>query len=185
MLNLPLDAQQLWQYSIRVYAQEPVKNTCLNLQDEFGANVNIILLCMLLDNAQILLSVDDLGVLQKAISAADNKLKRMRDERKAIKRSSTAAIEDIQTQYQLALNDELEMEREQQRTLVTVFNALESKKSFKELQAKSIATAKTSPMSLENYLCLVQQTAYGRTEQDPCALLSTLQGACSTLKEYV
>src|SRR3974377_9828 len=38
-------SQSLWNFSLAVYANKAVQDECLALQDEFGLDVNLILLC--------------------------------------------------------------------------------------------------------------------------------------------
>jgi uncharacterized protein (TIGR02444 family) len=35
-----------WQYSLAIYAQPDVADACINLQDEFGLDVNLVLACL-------------------------------------------------------------------------------------------------------------------------------------------
>lgn len=44
-----------WQFSLKTYSHEQVKNHCLKLQQDFDFNVNLLLFCCWLADAQILL----------------------------------------------------------------------------------------------------------------------------------
>jgi uncharacterized protein (TIGR02444 family) len=41
---LPLDADELWNFSLRFYSNDVVSASCLALQDDCGADVNVLLL---------------------------------------------------------------------------------------------------------------------------------------------
>lgn len=47
-----------WQFSLKTYSHEPVKNHCLKLQQEFDFNVNLLLFCCWLANQNIELARD-------------------------------------------------------------------------------------------------------------------------------
>lgn len=43
---MPIEPQNLWNFSLDLYDREGVASACLNLQDEFGFDVNLILFCL-------------------------------------------------------------------------------------------------------------------------------------------
>lgn len=58
-----------WQFSLKTYSHEQVKNHCLSLQQEFDFNVNLLLFCCWLADAQILLERQQ---FTQAISSAQH-----------------------------------------------------------------------------------------------------------------
>jgi uncharacterized protein (TIGR02444 family) len=51
-MKLP-DAEQLWQFSEQHYTRPGVAQACLQLQDEHGANVNLLLLLLMLEEREL------------------------------------------------------------------------------------------------------------------------------------
>ena len=41
-------SQPFWNFSIAIYSASAVQDECLNLQDQFGLDVNLVLLCAFL-----------------------------------------------------------------------------------------------------------------------------------------
>ena len=60
-----------WQYSLKVYAQPGVADTCLQLQDQYGCNVNLLLLAAWAASQGFQLSPSDFVELQERISELD------------------------------------------------------------------------------------------------------------------
>jgi len=69
----PLD-NPFWQYSLSVYAQPEVARLCLQLQDTWGLNVNLLLLCGWAANQGVRLSSQDFQQLKGAIAPLNQDL---------------------------------------------------------------------------------------------------------------
>lgn len=63
--SLP-DSQQLWQWSLVLYPA--IKTIALDWQDQFGVNVNLLLLLLYLQRQQRCLSTSDIQQLQAALA---------------------------------------------------------------------------------------------------------------------
>lgn len=112
-----LQAEQFWHYSLRVYEQGGVKQHCLSLQNEFGLNVNMLLLCGFLTQHKIFVSAGILQALSQHIETIDQELKELRSNRIA----SKSLEQDL---YRNLLKQELILEKSQQATLISVLNSL-------------------------------------------------------------
>jgi uncharacterized protein (TIGR02444 family) len=111
-----------WTFSLAVYGANGVQDECLDLQDCFGLDVNLVLLCAFLGAAHgVALSADDIAAVRreadawhedivKPLRAARRKLKTV-----ALKNVDTAqAAAQLRTQVKAA---ELESERIEQMLL--------------------------------------------------------------------
>lgn len=110
-----LQASELWDFSVSLYAAESVKHQCLLLQNQFNLNVNVLLLCCFLDKRKEQLSEADMPVLLDAISDNQIELAAFREQR--LKNKGTV-------QYQSLLKEELNIEKQQQALLVDALNTL-------------------------------------------------------------
>ncbi len=61
-------ADDFWEFSIRVYGTPDVEPACLNLQDEFGLNVNLILYCCWAGSLGVRLERDQLDGVIAAVA---------------------------------------------------------------------------------------------------------------------
>ncbi len=115
-LTPPLD-NPFWQYSLSVYAQPELPHLCLQLQDTWGLNVNLLLLCGWAANQGVQLSSQDFQRLKGAIAPLDQGL--TEPLRKLRRSLGEMAIED---EWKADLRNrlltiELTMEQMQQSTL--------------------------------------------------------------------
>lgn len=62
-------ASAFWDFSLRLYAQPEIAAACLQLQDNHGVNVNLLLWCCWLEQQHILLTAER---LQRAHQRVDN-----------------------------------------------------------------------------------------------------------------
>lgn len=104
-------ASGFWDYSLKVYALTEVKDLCLDLQNRYGFNVNLLLLCGYLERKSLGLSSVDINKLQQDIAQIDRQTQLIRNNRVAIKKSEPK-------QYQQLLKNELELEKLQQQQLI-------------------------------------------------------------------
>ncbi|MGX9418059.1 TIGR02444 family protein [Vibrio sp. WJH972] len=116
-----LMTEQLWQFSLSYYAVMEVKEACLTLQNQFGGNVNTLLLLKYLDLHKLSINNDELETLIKATDNTDGLINHYRQLRQSLKPSLPDNL------YQKTLKFELELEKRQQADLVDQFNTLNSK----------------------------------------------------------
>lgn len=111
-----ISADELWQFSLALYPR--VKSACLSLQDEFGANVNLLLLLCLLQQRQLSLTNTQLqqlsAILQRFSTQFTQPLRALR------KQSGSDLLSTAQQQQlkQSLLQSELELEKLEQQLLV-------------------------------------------------------------------
>ncbi len=109
-MRLP-DAEQLWQFSEQHYARPGVAQACLQLQDEHGANVNLLLLLLMLEERGLGAdSAHFLPLLQAR--------RGLFDQWRALRRRLKTRIDN--DDYLQLLQHELELERWQQQELLQV-----------------------------------------------------------------
>ena len=110
-----LRADDFWQYSLRIYAVEEVKQQCLALQNTYGLNVNMLLFCGFLTQHNIYLDTGTFKFLSQQIEKIDQQLKVLRTNRNKVKSESR----DL---YIRVLEQELDLEKSQQATLISRLN---------------------------------------------------------------
>ncbi|WP_116475622.1 TIGR02444 family protein [Zobellella maritima] len=100
-----------WQFSLRHYGKPGVARACLGLQDDHGANINLLLLLLMLEQQGLTVS---LAPFNTQVSLRAPLFDRWRDLRKNLKHDLPSE------QYQHLLQHELELERWQQAELLQV-----------------------------------------------------------------
>jgi len=108
-----------WRFSLKFYAKEGVAPACLALQDEGGADVNLLLFLLFLAEGHFLVSAADIARLDAAIAPwreeTVNPLRRLRRRLKEdVGAIATSASENFRNQIKKV---ELEAERLQQVAL--------------------------------------------------------------------
>lgn len=106
-------AKAFWQFSLATYA--PNKAVYLALQDNFGLNVNLLLLCQFIASKGYHLGIEHIGALHQTIAKLDNQIQQHRDKRRS---------ENNSQRRQQLLQKELELEKQQQEQLITCLNNL-------------------------------------------------------------
>ncbi len=107
-----ISAAAFWDFSLNTYAEPAVKDACLAAQDDFGADVNLLLLCLWLGRHQCAPDPKAWqGLLAASAEWQQEKLGPLRARRRALKG---------QAHYALALADELAAEKEAQVALIAV-----------------------------------------------------------------
>ena len=111
----PLNPDEFWRFCLRTYDIPQVKATCLALQDNYSADVNMLLLCCWLDKQRISLSKNMWDDLYK-LSAdwQENTLNPLRAKRRKATRPSAA--------YTALLDMELSREKSEQKALLDFIN---------------------------------------------------------------
>jgi uncharacterized protein (TIGR02444 family) len=104
----------LWRFSLRVYAAPGVADECLALQERYGIDVNVLLFCTwMAAERRSILSTDDIEYCQRAVTDWHARaVKPLRTARQAMK--GLAGAEAVRTQVKAL---ELESERLEQDML--------------------------------------------------------------------
>lgn len=110
--------ERLWQFSLSYYCVPGVKEACLSLQNQFGGNVNTLLLLKYLDLQQISISAEELDALIRATAQTDNLIIQYRTLRKSLKAHLPDAL------YRDSLAFELKLEQQQQHDLLNALQRL-------------------------------------------------------------
>ncbi|HEX7762612.1 MAG TPA: TIGR02444 family protein [Cellvibrio sp.] len=112
----PNQLDSLWDFSLALYAQPEVADTCLRLQDEQGINVNLLLWCVWLECKGLALDDAHLHEAQRRIRGWDQHyvvpLRHLRRRMKAEFGTQDAAVETVRKhiqQAELAAEKELQM----------------------------------------------------------------------------
>ncbi|AEY00800.1 hypothetical protein GU3_05215 [Oceanimonas sp. GK1] len=106
-----ISADELWQFSELHYARPGVAGACIELQDEHGANVNLLLLLLLLEERGLTLNIAPfLPLLEQRRGLFEHW--------RALRRRLKAQLEA--DDYAQLLQHELELERWQQQELLLV-----------------------------------------------------------------
>ena len=98
---------ELWNFSTQTYQIPEVETACLNLQDNFSADVNIILYCCWLGEKSFELNVDDVTALILAAQPWKNILQPLRKTRRIMKKHIIAMPAELLDQ---TINNMSEME---------------------------------------------------------------------------
>jgi uncharacterized protein (TIGR02444 family) len=115
-------SEPFWDFSIAVYSASAVQDECLNLQDQFGLDVNLLLLCAFLGavHGVALTSNDIASVRQQVRPWHEDVVRQLRAVRRSLKTiplpdaDASSAATQVRTQVKVA---ELESERIEQTML--------------------------------------------------------------------
>ena len=111
MEHSSLTAEDFWDFSIKVYGKNPIQNTCLQCQDHYGADVNLLLLGVYLDCRGISVSEATYAALLKVSNHWQaERLGPLRQQRRAAPKGSE--------EYKRLLSEELETEKKEQAALM-------------------------------------------------------------------
>jgi uncharacterized protein (TIGR02444 family) len=138
-----ISTSTLWDFALALYAQPQVPDTCLQLQDEYNANVCLVLAMCWLDARQYPLSDADLSRLKMHISGWTTQIvEPLRGIRRQLKSPVDSFVQD-ETQEQL-------------RNLVKQAELLAEKKLLEEIERwvneNSRAKDQTTSSNLERYM---------------------------------
>lgn len=111
-MNIP-SAEQFWQFSEQHYARPGVAEACLQLQDDYHANVNLLLLLLMLEERGLSLEPTHFLPLLRQRAGL---FKQWRQLRRQLK--DKLSTDD----YLALLRHELELESWQQQELLQVLN---------------------------------------------------------------
>ena len=121
-MNFP--NSELWAFSEKIYAYSEVESTCLTLQNQYDADINIILYCLWVAEKNIVLNQDDVALLIKATEPWQKTiLKPLRDARRMMKQHIIAMPSDMLDQTVSNLSEmELNAEHMSQLALEKIIN---------------------------------------------------------------
>lgn len=114
-----LTLERLWQFSLQYYSVRGVKDACLNLQNQFKGNVNLLLLLKWLDEQKLCFSDQDWHHIEECLGRSEALLLNYRELRRKLK----PQVSD--TLYRESLQFELQLEKQQQSDLVDCINSVE------------------------------------------------------------
>lgn len=111
-----LHSEDFWQFSLQVYTRPAMKDICISLQNEQGADVNLLLLGLFLQANQVTLTSTEFDALLRLSDHWQQKtLKPLRERRIALEKGSEP--------YKAALAEELEAEKHEQAALIACWNS--------------------------------------------------------------
>ena len=104
-----------WQYSLQVYRSAAVQTLCLELQDNHGANVNLLLWACWLETQGRALSADSLAQAMAQLAHWEQSVVRpLRQLRRALKAGHAWGQEDVEPTRALIKAAELKAEQQEQ-----------------------------------------------------------------------
>ena len=134
-----LQEQQFWDFSLRLYSQSSVMETCLCLQDEYQLNVNMVLFCCFAHHLSLPLNRPFITALHQAAERTDAHIVAHRQQRKQYKQR--AAINQGEmfdpAHYQLLKQQELALEKQQQSHLIDAAQTYQAQLSLDNEQEAS------------------------------------------------
>jgi uncharacterized protein (TIGR02444 family) len=138
-----------WRFSLRFYALPGVAPACLKLQDEGGADVNLLLFLLFLADQRRLVTFEDIGLLDAAIAPwREEAVKPLRRLRRRLKEDIGAIPASTSETFRNRIKAvELEAERLQQAALEGASESLH----FATAEARAEA-AKANLASLARFL---------------------------------
>jgi len=115
--SMMLTPEDFWQFSVSRYGKPGVADACLTLQDQFGINVNLVLLYCWCIEHNYQPSSAEREAMQDAVAQTNPAIELHRQKRRLAKNSPN---------YEAMKQAELELEAEQQRALVAALCFFES-----------------------------------------------------------
>lgn len=103
-MNFP--DSEFWNFSVQIYALPEVEKYCLDLQNKYDADINIILYCLWISEKPVILNQDDIELLIEATRPwQETILKPLRDARKMMKQHIIAMPSEMMNQTISSLSD--------------------------------------------------------------------------------
>ncbi|KTD39182.1 hypothetical protein Lnau_0251 [Legionella nautarum] len=119
-----------WQFSLKLYQHEAIKEACLSFQNQEGVNVNLLLVCCWLSYAVEVISQPEFEQAYQRIKEWHQQVTQpMRQVRQYLKRSQ-ANDNWVNHFYQQVLADELSSESYQQQLLYSCFADKQKSRCF-------------------------------------------------------
>jgi uncharacterized protein (TIGR02444 family) len=134
-----MTALTFWEFSLRFYAREGVAPACLILQDEGGADVNVLLYLLFLAERGLLATRRDIEILDASLAPwRDGAVRPLRDLRRRLKEDLGAVTPAEREAFRNQIKKiELEAERLQQLALEREGAKLSLKAAGREEAARS------------------------------------------------
>ncbi len=145
---------EFWNYSTHLWTLPEVESICLTLQNDFDANVNLLLYCCWVGDKNLRLNEDDLQILLDTVQPWQTIIKPLRASRKMMQQQAIAMPANMKDQTITNLT-EMELNAEHMTQL-----ALE-----KALKPENIADSNNSSTTHENSIecCLSNIKSYLKT----------------------
>ena len=115
--EVSINQQLAWDFALAKYKRSEIDKSCLQLQDEFACNVNLVLFFHYLGSLAVTLLEQDLKLIIAAIAESELTLKKHREVRRKTKTESPELYSEL-------LAEELSLEREQHKLIVSTANTL-------------------------------------------------------------
>lgn len=163
--NAKIDSS-LWDFASRVYALPEAEQLFLRLQDDYLANINIILWCCWLENEELDLSVNWLDeVLITIDSVSQQTVAKLREVRRLLKSSGNFTKVQALSINKHILNAELMIEK-------VLLNRLQDlTQRFVEANSQEMAFTETHTLDLQYYfdfLHIPESEKFTRLIRDIC-----------------
>lgn len=104
-MNFP--DSDFWNYSVQVYQIPQVEHACLTLQNNFQADINLLLYCCWVGEHKVKLSSGNIQQLIQAVQPWQSIIQPLRDSRRLLKNEATILDNDIAKETR---NNLIEME---------------------------------------------------------------------------
>ena len=138
----PIDADALWEFSLAFYEHPGVSRHCLALQDEAGADVNLVLALLFAATRRTALGVDDVRRIDRSCARwREAVIQPLRAVRRA---ASMGGAPDAADVYSTLKSAELVAERSEQRLLARELGEL-PRPAATQLSATDTATPTVDP----------------------------------------
>lgn len=128
-MTMPLSADAFWQFSCALYAKPGLQPALLDLQNQHGKNINLILLLRYLETMGLALHASALDALIDSCAHTDTHLLHPQRAVRAQLKAHYAHLAEYEATRQRMLNAELALERIQQHELLTVAASLNLSRS--------------------------------------------------------
>jgi len=156
---MKLDSDELWQYSLNHYSQ--IEKIVLPLQDTYGLNINLLLLCGYAQSHGCAIDEFQLGELMAQTGSWQQQLT---EPFRQLRRELKSSLSPLQ--YQAMLSMELALEKEQQWRLINSLPELPTNNP--EAQANILSCLISSGVALECLTpeCLATLFSIGHGQND-------------------
>lgn len=117
-----LDARfdELWEFSLSAYNVQGATTACLTLQDKYGLDVNVLLLCLFAGSHGCALSAEDFVRIEARVAPwRKNIIYALRDVRRSLKTEKLSSDRVIGDLYKDVLASELKAEQHEQHLIAS------------------------------------------------------------------
>ncbi|MEZ9877320.1 TIGR02444 family protein [Vibrio breoganii] len=117
--NDHLTIESLWQFSLQYYSMREIKEACLNLQNHFHGNVNLLLALKWLDEHGLTFPTSQWPQVIQSLGRTEALLLHFRELRRKSKQHLPESL------YRDSLQFELQLERQQQADIIDIIHRIE------------------------------------------------------------